>query len=96
MNTKKAMCISHSEFKYKVTMSFQRIALIKNIFASAEENKLATESMYIFWIDLMVELGDTSEAMKCLYRALEMYKQNASLWKTYLLLKAGGTGKMLY
>lgn len=52
--------------------------------------------MYIFWIDLLVELGDTSEAMKCLYRALEMYKQNASLWKTYLLLKAGGTGKMLY
>ncbi|XP_057310891.1 U3 small nucleolar RNA-associated protein 6 homolog [Hydractinia symbiolongicarpus] len=69
----------------------RRIALIKNIFASAEENKLATESMYIFWIDLLVELGDTSEAMKFLCRALEMYKQNALLWKTYLLLKAGET-----
>ena len=65
----------------------RRLELVLKILDNSEQNKCVTELMYIFWSELLIQIGKDAIALNCLKRALKLYNKSLPIWQSYLFMK---------
>lgn len=62
----------------------RRLAKVMKIYLDAEQHCLASEDMYISWIDLLTSIESTEEVQKVLERGLTIHTTSLNLWRKHI------------